>query len=950
MKKIAIILLLTVCSALYSTGIAKSQKTQFFFEGKQLIFRTKDNAVSFSPKFMILFTKNDPKIALRPAGIENVTYNVPTWEGNIDKQNQIAAKLKKEAQAGDGFDDSILKGEVSNRTANIFAAGEKFHPEIDGISPIENGLEVRYKENKYGQLKATFTLTDKCPTIRFEFIPAQEGYYSIGYIGAEEQKIQDVQEIWQPLIWQEMRFPSQSFMTLAFRCPLPGTLITHENISYGILAHPDEFSYSPLPVMNNSRFGVVLRNEQGNAQPMLFAPVLGGIGSQMKVGIPFFFKMNIWAGNKNIADAYKNIAEEIFGFRNYRKNDISSLNNTFENIVKYAQSGYAWFIDSLKGCAYSTDVPGAVKNVSALNPLELSLVADNAEMFNKRAYPILEYMLSREKFLFSLDPEQKIQNPSRKMMGPVAPITELTAIYNITEKNNPFLIKLAKEEYNSSRMRNLEVKESGKNWKNALAIYNATGEKEYLKEAVQLADEYLKNRETKKSGSFDDPYSQGFFFWPGYTNDWINLIELYEVTRDEKYLKSAHNGARHYAMFCWMSPVIPDDSINVNEGGKAPIYWYLKSKGHEQMKAPEEMAPAWRLSEIGLTSESSGTSTGHRAIFMANYAPWMLRLGYYTNDKFLQNIAKSAIIGRYRNFPGYHMNTERTTIYEKEDYPLKAHKQLSYNSFHYNHILPMASLLLDYLVTDTYVRTKGAVDFPSEFIEGYAYLQNKFYGHKAGHFYGKEAWLWMPNNLLQSSSVELNYISARGENRLMVAFANQSNVEQEAVIRFNNEILKFDENRTYQVRVRVNNDRVDPIAMQGHELTIKVPANGLTAIEIEDVAIDTKIQEKLNLPAVAWKNGYAESKTGDARMMIINAGNYATKAFVYLREDDSVYKEVTLSMKRNDDKIIQLKDKHFPYEFTLDINNNDQAISFKISGITNTGGSIEGDWITLSKN
>jgi len=56
-----------------------------------------------------------------------------------------------------------------------------------------------------------------------------------------------------------------------------------------------------------------------------------------------------------------------------------------DNMIDYGMSRYSWFVDELKGCAYSTDVPGAVKNVSSLNPLNLALVTDDEEIFRKRA-------------------------------------------------------------------------------------------------------------------------------------------------------------------------------------------------------------------------------------------------------------------------------------------------------------------------------------------------------------------------------------------------------------------------------------------------------------------------------------------------------------------------------------------------------------------------------------
>ncbi len=927
----------------------KDRGGTFNVKDGKIIFKTSEKSVTFSHDFIIFFSKEDPKLAMRPAGINDVPYNVPSWQVDINKANLLSPTERKNAQVGDGFDDSILDGKVSKRTADLYAAGDFFQQEIDSINHFDGGFEIFFKETDLGKLKALFRVDNEMPTIDIEFVPNKDGFFSIGYVGTESFSLQAVEEIWQPLIWQEKRFPSQSFLSLAFLAPVPATLVQHGGITFGVLAHPKEFPYSPLPKMDNSRFGVAVRNKEGMAQPTLFAPVLGGTESKMIKGQSFGFTMIAYAIKSNLVNAYADIAQHIYGFADYRRNDIAPLNTTFENIVDYSLTDYAWFLDSLKGCAYSTDVPGAVKNVSSLHPLELAMVTDNKEMYSERAYPIIEYMLSREKFLFSLDSKQKIQSPSRNLWGPIAPISELTSLYTITGGSNPFLIKLAKDEYESARIRNLDVKQKGRNWENALAIYKATKDKSWLLEAQTMADDYLKTRVYQRQQDFNDPLSPGPFFWTGFTNNWIGLIELYEATGDKKYLKAAHDGARHYAMFCWMGPVIPNDSILVNKGGKAPHYWYLAGKGHKQMDAEEAYAPAWRLSEIGLTAESSGTSSGHRAIFMANYAPWMLRLGYYTGDQFLQDIAKAAVIGRYRNFPGYHINTERTTVYEKEDYPLKSHNDLSYNSFHYNHIMPMASMLLDYLVTDAFVRSKGAIDFPSEFIEGYAYLQSKFYGHKPGKFYGKKASLWMPENLVKSSSVELNYVSARGDGSLLVAFMNQSNEAINANVSFNADILKLNPQKSYKVVVWVDNKKQSILIMKGGKIEIDVPKKGLTVLEINDVEIETNFQNQILSGKPSWKNGYKEDDVGNARFMILNVGSLDTKAYVYLRDDDTKFKKVELMEKLENGTIISHVDASFPYEFTLNVPASVDGIKLKIVGTTREGNIVSGDWISLTK-
>ncbi|MCC5928644.1 MAG: hypothetical protein JJU28_05305 [Cyclobacteriaceae bacterium] len=918
-------------------------------ERGELIISNDNGQYFFKPEFIVLYNEENPVPAMRPGDVENVLYNIITWQGVKTEEQLRKPEGRDDQEFGDGFDDRILDAGVSERTFNLFNAGHIQAYSFDKVVKSGNLYTLHFREEDLGQLKVSIETSGMKPIMHLEFTPARDGYFSIGYVGAPKSAIEEADEIWQPMIWQEKRLPESSFMTMAFRCPLPTTMLSLKGTSIGVLAHPEEFPFDPLPTMENSRFGVAVRNLSGEAQPLLFAPVLGGQESYRKNGETYTFKMMPWAIAGDLRDAYEQLSTEVYGFRDYRKNDIASLNETFENIVNYGMSEYAWFLDSLKGCAYSTDVPGAVKNVSSLHPLQLAMVMDDQDMYDQRAYPILEYMLSREKFLFSLDPEQRIQYPSRNLHGPIAPITELAALHRITREANPYLIDMAKSEFQTSRIRNLDVVEQGDHWRNALAIYHASGDEKFKALAKQGLADYYENRVDAPAMDFSDPESGGFFFWTGFTPRWIDLFESYERLGDEEYLKAAHQGARSYTMFCWMSPGIPDDSILVNKGGKAPWYWYLKSKGHSQMFFPEEWAPAWRLSEIGLTPESSGTCQGHRAIFMANYAPWMLRIGYLTGDEFLKNVAKAAIIGRYRNFPGYHINTARTTAYEKYDYPLRPHKELSVNSFHYNHILPMAVMLLDYLITDAEVRSEGAIQFPSEYIEAYAYLQNKYYGHKKGVFYGDSVWLWMPQQLLQLSSKEINYISARSDDQLMISLMNQSPEDIKLNLSINEKIVPEVSGKSFQVELIGNKHKIQPGQLQNGSIELLVPAHGTVSFKIKDLKVKADFQESILARADVWSNAYAELKPGNTRAMILNIGKLTTNAYVYLRDNDQQWKEVTLRYKNARGETLEAFDNNFPFEFTVPLDQNADLFEFQILLKDLQGKSTISEWYKLNK-
>ncbi|WP_300602026.1 hypothetical protein [Niabella sp.] len=887
---------------------------QVRLSGNQILVRSGGKTYPFLPEFTVLYSETDPVLALKPAGIDKVPYNVPTWKTEASKADYRQQRVN-ESVAGDGFDDKILRGKKEERTANIYHAGRSLTIKADRIREKGDTVYFHFADQEGFSLQAWLVKhAAPYPSVGFLLTPKKDGYYSVGYTGAPSFAKQHSKESWQPLIWTEKRTPDQPYLTPAFMATEPTTLVNDGVNSLGVLAHPRYLPFQPLPLLDNSQFGIALLNPKGQLQPQVFAPLPGGLHSFMKAGTSFSFSFYLLVIPHTITDTYEEIARNIFGFRDYRTNATVSMNTTLDNLIDYAKTHYAWFVDSLKGFAYSTDVPGAVKNVSSLNPLELAIIRDDKELFEKRAYPLMEFMLSREKFLFSLDSTQKIQSPSRKLKGPIAPLSELGVLHSVFPGNDDLYTTLAKKEFTKTRVRNLDVEEKGANWINALFLFKMTGDTAYLNMSRKMADDYLEKRVEKRMEAFGDPMISTHFFWPTFTNNWSALLELYELTREERYLKAAHDGARHYALFTWMAPAMPDSLITVNKGGKAPMYWYLKSKGHQQMYYPEEKVPAWRVSEVGLTPESSGTAAGHRGIFMSTFAPWMLRIGYYTKDDFLIQIAKAALVGRSASFPGYHMNTERTTAYEKPDFPLHEHKEQSVNSFHYNHILPMASFFMDYLVSDAYVKSGGKISFPSDYIEGYAYLQNKFYGHKKGRFMSSDqVQLWMPARLLRIGDIGLNYIAARKADSLFIAFANQSAQPIQTTVMVNPAWARFAPNAALIVYGKEKNRQL----LNDSSFTVTVPANGQTAVVLKGAELQSTFQDRLLKQVPDKSRDYLSIPEGHTKAMLFKLGGYGRRLFVYLEDDDNKWSHVQLQYRVGKSKPITVNKAWYPFEFTV---------------------------------
>lgn len=912
-----------------------------------IVLTNRDGAeAAFKPVFTIITRGDDP--GLKMEFDTKTNFQVPAW------------KLPAAAET----------------TKTFYQAGERIDVKASSHAVRDGKIVWEFPADARFTLTASIALPDgqSEPRVSFSFTPKRAGWYSVGYTGAQAFAPASIDSIWQPLVWQERRFPVDSFLSLEHMCPVPAVMVGQGGAISSVIADPSEVPFR-LPTLQNSRFGVLVRNASGQAQPQIFAPVLGREASSMKAGEPFTFTFRLMVRKGDWMEAYRYIARAIFDFHDYRQNATASLNETIENMIDFEMNDrYSAWNEELRGFDYTTDVKGTVKVVSALHPLSVALITDDPEIYARRALPMMEYLMSREKYLFAQDEKhEEHQNPSHLLKGPAAEVSELAALYLMSQQRSPVFSHYAEALYGKPRALNLLMVSEGDSWQNALALYRITKKDEYLKKAVDGATTYVRQRVTTSQVDFSDAKiagGAGGQFWTDFSPKWMDLLELYETTKDKRFLDAAVIGAKIYTSYVWLQPAVPAKDVLINPKGEVGIGDRHNKPDPQPMRAPAFEVPAWRVAQVGLTPEASNTYNGNPAVFLTHFAAWMLRLAHYTNDDFFRDVARSAVVGRYTNYPGYDINVEYTTIYQRPDYPLRSWNELTYNQFYYNHVWPHIALLTDYLVTDALYKSKGQVDFPSRYAQGYAYLQSKVYGDQPGTFYGdKDVRLWMPAKLLNTGNVQINYVSARGKDAsghdtLYVALLNQSHAAQRATVRLNPDIVPVEWSKAYTVRVWQDGQARPEASMKAGEIAVDVAADGITAIAIRGLKPVTRLQDKVFEASAGPGEGtgasalsaqsYAERATsfGKVTAMLLSMGPSLTSGYVWMEATEQVLSQATFhyrtaSMPAGEWKTVN--DARYPYEISFPLGEKDTNVELWIEGKTPAGAPVKSETIKLER-
>src|SRR5690349_6158045 len=129
--------------------VSMQGQTRYAVSQKDRNITISSDAVSyvFNGNFTILYSEKDPDMALRPAGIDGVSYNVPTWKTYPGKKADLKQTKTDVSVAGDGFDDKILRSAQGGRTVNTMNAAKEINISPVSIQQKGNTVEFKYKSD-----------------------------------------------------------------------------------------------------------------------------------------------------------------------------------------------------------------------------------------------------------------------------------------------------------------------------------------------------------------------------------------------------------------------------------------------------------------------------------------------------------------------------------------------------------------------------------------------------------------------------------------------------------------------------------------------------------------------------------------------------------------------------------------------------------------------------------
>jgi hypothetical protein len=254
----------------------------------------------------------------------------------------------------------------------------------------------------------------------------------------------------------------------------------------------------------------------------------------------------------------------------------------------------------------------------------------------------------------------------------------------------------------------------------------------------------------------------------------------------------------------------------------------------------------------------------------------------------------------------------------------------------------MANLVLDYLITEARDRSQRAIDFPAEYAECYAFLQSSVY-FAPGRFYDQTNVIpWLPKGFVKTNNVQVNHITARGENVVCVALMNACERE------FRDVIVKLDlPGGRYSATVWRDNQReTEKLAVIDGTATVSLSPKGITALVIEGLKVRAPFQDKFQSlipselpsqlqgrsPEKVITHQRIQTPFGEAQAAVLSFGPELTWLYAYLAAEPGSVKSAKLQVKLAGRQVV-VTDESFPFEFSVPLKPTDRLNSLLFEAI-----------------
>jgi len=812
-------------------------------------------------------------------------------------------------------------------------------------------IELEFPPTPWGTLRSTWTLkADRSDVeISSSFKPSKPGYFSLGFQGPLAAATNEADSWLLPFQFQGDRFPEKPVMLVNATTPTPMTLVSRGGISCSLVAEPSMLPFE-WQRMERSLFGLGLRNENGEAQPMIYSPVMGLEGSKSE-GSPVETKYRLWVQKGDWYQVYRQVADGLFGLKDYRQPTTFSTNDTIFNLIDLMKNEPAAGWDAVAKGSVQIESRNVVSQASPLTYMSLYLLTGDEDFYQRFARPSLEYLISRSGAHFAIEKEIGDRYYAHQpMKGPVKMYGAATyaSALAMTQGRSPVFGELSFEADGKPR------RTAGghvQNFDDLLMLHRVTGDKRWLDQAVAEGDKYLEGlaKKTKTSDPGGFPFVNVKF-----APNWEGLLHLYEASGETRFRDAAVAGAKNLLTTIWTQPIIPNADVTLNPGGvydnARGIWWWADGKKRlgvyegpasegpiktEPPKIPERKVPAWTVSNVGLGLEHPFTYNrpgGQANIMMSNWAPNFLRLSAASGDSAFQVAARNSTLARYANYPGYYLDGQ-TDEFRRADYPVKGP---DITSLYLHHIPPFAASMVDFLFTEVETRSAGKVSFPWVRQCGYVWFDSRLWGHAPGSVYGQEAWPWLNRTAARVDDPAVDLLLAQGAGKFHVVLLNQTKEEKEVGVTFDGKALgrSLDD---VNLQIHAENQSAGSLKVENGSTKVKLKPMGITVLTMDGVKIDVPTQ-RVKPPQhveASSKSGQTLAKLDGtawtARSSMIEVPPFAWRdLYVYVDAGLEDLKSAVLRYKVGDGAERSIEVKRFPFEFTARLDDPTKPVSWEV--------------------